>query len=80
MPPIYVDEDTDLVSLFGTVPGLSWPIFLVAHKDVRKRPRVAAFFEFCLRELKPGPAARDDETNNLKCCKNLMQISARGSI
>ena len=28
-------------------------MFLVAHKDVRKRPRVNAFFEFCVRELKP---------------------------
>ena len=28
-------------------------MFLVTHKDVRKRPRVNAFFEFCVRELKP---------------------------
>jgi hypothetical protein len=28
-------------------------MFLVTHKDLRKRPRVDAFFEFCLRELKP---------------------------
>ena len=28
-------------------------MFLVAHKDIRRRPRVNAFFEFCLRELKP---------------------------
>jgi DNA-binding transcriptional LysR family regulator len=53
LPAIYVAEDTDLVSLFGTIPELNYPIYLVAHKDVRKRPRVSAFFEFCLRELKP---------------------------
>jgi hypothetical protein len=30
-----------------------YPIFLVAHRDMRKHPRVSAFFEFCVRELKP---------------------------
>jgi DNA-binding transcriptional LysR family regulator len=53
LPEVYVAEDADLVSVFGTIPQLNYPIFLVTHKDVRKRPRVSAFFEFCLRELKP---------------------------
>ena len=53
LPTVYAAEDTDLVSLFGALPELNYPIFLVAHKDMRKHPRVSAFFEFCVRELKP---------------------------
>lgn len=53
LPAIYAADDADLVSLFGTIPELTYPMFLVAHKDIRRRPRVNAFFEFCLRELKP---------------------------
>jgi molybdate transport repressor ModE-like protein len=53
LPAIYAADDADLVSLFGTIPELTYPMFLVAHKDIRRRPRVSAFFEFCLRELKP---------------------------
>ena len=32
---------------------LNYPMFLVTHKDIRGRPRVNAFFEFCLHELRP---------------------------
>ena len=53
LPAIYAADDADLVSVFGTIPELKYPMFLVAHKDIRRRPRVNAFFEFCLRELKP---------------------------
>ena len=52
LPAVYAAEDADLVSMFGIIPELNYPMFLV-HKDVRKRPRVNAFFEFCLRKLKP---------------------------
>jgi DNA-binding transcriptional LysR family regulator len=53
LPTVYAAEDTDLVNLLGALPELNYPIFLVAHRDVRKHPRVSAFFEFCARELKP---------------------------
>ena len=53
LPAIYAADDTDLVSVFGTIPELTYPMFLVAHKDIRRQPRVNAFFEFCLNELKP---------------------------
>jgi hypothetical protein len=39
--------------LLGILPELNYPMYLVTHQDIRKRPRVNAFFEFCLRELKP---------------------------
>jgi DNA-binding transcriptional LysR family regulator len=53
LPAVYAAADADLVSVFGTVPELNYPIFLVAHREVRRRPRVNAFFEFCVRELQP---------------------------
>lgn len=53
LPTVYAAEDTDLVNLFEALPELNYPMFLVAHRDVRKHPRVNAFFEFCIRELRP---------------------------
>lgn len=53
LPTAYVAKDADLVNMLGSLPELNYPMFLVTHKDLRKRPRVNAFFEFCLRELKP---------------------------
>jgi DNA-binding transcriptional LysR family regulator len=53
LPTVYAAEDTDLVDLLGALPELNYPIFLVAHRDVRKHAPVSAFFEFCVRELKP---------------------------
>jgi DNA-binding transcriptional LysR family regulator len=53
LPTVYAAEDAGLVNLFGALPELNYPIFLVAHRDMRKHPRVSAFFEFCVRELKP---------------------------
>jgi DNA-binding transcriptional LysR family regulator len=53
LPAVYADQDADLVNLLGSLPELNYPMFLVTHKDIRKRTRVNAFFEFCLGELKP---------------------------
>jgi DNA-binding transcriptional LysR family regulator len=53
LPAVYAAEDKDLVRLFGPVPELNYPIFLVVHKDLRRQRRISTFFEFCLRELKP---------------------------
>jgi hypothetical protein len=41
------------VSVFGPIPELSYPIYLFAHKDLRRARRVSAFFAFSARELKP---------------------------
>ena len=45
--------DRELVNVLGPIPELDYPIFLLAHKDVRRLPRVSAVFEFWVRELKP---------------------------
>ena len=53
LPSVHAARDVDLVNVLGSLPELNYPMFLVTHKDLRRRPRVNAFFEFCLRELKP---------------------------
>jgi DNA-binding transcriptional LysR family regulator len=53
--------DDDLVCVFGPIPELNYPTYLFTHRDLRKIPRIAAFFEYCLSELRPvltGVAAR----------------------
>jgi DNA-binding transcriptional LysR family regulator len=53
LPAVYAAADKDLVCVLGPVPELNYPMFLLAHRDLRKIPRVKSVFEFCLRELKP---------------------------
>jgi DNA-binding transcriptional LysR family regulator len=53
LPVVYAGKDADLVNLLGSIPELNYPMFLVTHQDVRASPRVDAFFEFCLHELRP---------------------------
>jgi molybdate transport repressor ModE-like protein len=52
LPTVYAATDTDLVNLLGPLPELNYPMFLVTHKDIRKRPGVYAFVDFCRQELK----------------------------
>lgn len=51
LPAVYAAADEELVCVLGPLPELSYPIFLLAHRDLRKVPRINAVFEFCL-ELK----------------------------
>jgi DNA-binding transcriptional LysR family regulator len=53
LPAVYAAEDKELVCVLGPLPELNYPMFLLAHRDWRRIPRVNAVFEFCLRELKP---------------------------
>lgn len=53
LPSVYAAKDRELVCVLGPLPELNYPMFLLAHKDLRRVPRVSAVFEFCLRELKP---------------------------
>jgi hypothetical protein len=46
LPAVYAN-------VLGPIPELDYPIFLLAHRDVRRVPRVSAVFDFCVRELKP---------------------------
>jgi len=52
LPAVYAAADEELICVLGPLPELNYPMFLLAHRDLRKVPRVNAVFEFCLRELK----------------------------
>ena len=44
------DLDHDLVRVIGPIPELDYPIYLFTHRDLRKIPRIDAFFEYCLSD------------------------------
>jgi molybdate transport repressor ModE-like protein len=52
LPSVHAAEDDDLVCILDASPAHSYPIYLFAHKDLRKVPRIDAVFRFCSRELK----------------------------
>ena len=51
IPIIIGDAEPDLVRLIGPIPDLSTPFYLLMHRDMRKTPRVRAFFDFFVGEL-----------------------------
>jgi DNA-binding transcriptional LysR family regulator len=53
LPVPLADLDRDLVRVIGPIPELDYPIYLLTHRDLRKIPRIAAFFDFCLSQLRP---------------------------
>jgi molybdate transport repressor ModE-like protein len=53
LPAIHAATDDELVCVLGPLPALTYPMYLLVHKDLRNAPRVAALFEFFRRELKP---------------------------
>lgn len=53
LPAPLADQDDELVCILGPIPELSYPIYLLVHRDLRKIPRISAFFDFCLSELRP---------------------------
>jgi DNA-binding transcriptional LysR family regulator len=53
LPEPLADLDRDLVRVIGPIPEIAYPIYLLTHRDLRKIPRIAAFFDYCLSRLKP---------------------------
>jgi DNA-binding transcriptional LysR family regulator len=51
LPVIIGDVEPELVRLLGPIPDLSTPFYLLMHRDMRKTPRVRAFFDFFVEEL-----------------------------
>lgn len=47
------DSDPELVCVLGPLPELSYPMYLLTHRELHRTPRVSAFFDFCSRELRP---------------------------
>jgi DNA-binding transcriptional LysR family regulator len=52
LPAVYAAADEELVCVLGPLTELNYPMFLLAHRHLRKISRVNAVFEFCLSELK----------------------------
>jgi DNA-binding transcriptional LysR family regulator len=58
LPNPLAEADNDLVCVLGPIAELSYPMYLLTHRDLRKVPRVAAFFEFCATNLRPILASK----------------------
>jgi DNA-binding transcriptional LysR family regulator len=50
LPVPLAARESELTRLLETVPGLFSPIYLLTHPDLRRTPRVSAFFEYILSE------------------------------
>jgi DNA-binding transcriptional LysR family regulator len=53
LPSPLADLDQDLVRVIGPIPEVDYPIYLLTHRDLRKIPRIASFFDYCLSRLRP---------------------------
>jgi DNA-binding transcriptional LysR family regulator len=53
LPAPLADLNQDLVRVIGPIPELDYPTYLFTHRDLRKIPRIAAFFDYCLSRLRP---------------------------
>jgi molybdate transport repressor ModE-like protein len=51
LPMPLAARETELIRVLGPVPGLFSPIYLLTHPDLRRTPRVSAFFDFIIAEL-----------------------------
>ncbi|HEX5517363.1 MAG TPA: LysR family transcriptional regulator [Pseudolabrys sp.] len=50
LPTAIADTEPDLVRVFGPIPELARSWRLLVHPDLRRTPRVAAFFDFIVEE------------------------------
>jgi molybdate transport repressor ModE-like protein len=53
LPAVHAGREDDLVCVLGPLPELAYPMHLFVHKDLRRAPRISAFFDFCRHELRP---------------------------
>lgn len=53
LPVVHAAREDAIICVLGPLPELAYPMYLFVHKDLRRAPRISAFFEFCQRELKP---------------------------
>ena len=51
LPTALGDAESDLVRVLGPIPELARSWRLLTHPDLRQTPRVAAFFDFIIKEL-----------------------------
>jgi len=63
LPMPLASKETDLVSLISPIPGLESNIYLLTHPDLRRMPRVQAFFEFIGSEVESVRRALSGESD-----------------
>jgi DNA-binding transcriptional LysR family regulator len=51
MPVIVGEKDEALVRVLGPVQDIATPFFLLMHEDMKRTPRVRAFFDFMIDEM-----------------------------
>jgi len=52
LPVITVEEEPDVVRLFDSIPELRLPFYLLIHRDMQRTPRVRAFCDFVVSDMK----------------------------
>ena len=52
LPVALAERESDLVRLIDNIPGLGKSYYLLMHRDMRHTPRVRAFFDFVVSEIK----------------------------
>jgi DNA-binding transcriptional LysR family regulator len=50
LPTAITDGDPDLVRVLGPIPELARSWRLLTHPDLRRTPRISAFFDFIIEE------------------------------
>ena len=53
LPIPLADTDDELTCVLGPIRELSYPMYLLTHRDLRRVPRISAFFDFCSSRLRP---------------------------
>lgn len=53
LPAPLGDGDDELQCVLGPVAELSYPMYLLTHRDLRRVPRINAFFDYCAGKLRP---------------------------
>jgi DNA-binding transcriptional LysR family regulator len=51
LPVIVGEHDPNLVRVLGPLPDIATPFYLLMHQDLRRTPRVRAFFDFMIESL-----------------------------
>ena len=52
MPVVVGKNEKDLVQILDLGAGMATPVYLLTHRDLRRTPRVRAFFDFIIEHLK----------------------------
>jgi hypothetical protein len=51
MPVIVGENESELVRTLGPIDDIATPFYLLMHQDMKRTPRVRAFFDFFVEEL-----------------------------